>query len=285
MAQENRAEHTFWDRLLAIDRRIIYLVMAIGVTIPYLVPFDLPVRPTAPVKRLFDHIDNLPPGSHVVISADYDPGTKAELDPMVRALINHCFQKNIIPVGMSMGPPGVQMFQRQAEELAKIYGKEEGKDWVNLGFKPGGAFVVILGMGRDIQKVFPTDHRGVDITKLPAMRGVRNFDDIGVVVTISGAAWYATWVQFAQGRFGAHVAAGVTGVMAPDCYPYLQTGQLVGMIGGLKGAAEYEELVDRPWHGKIGMNSQSVAHFTIILFVIVGNIAVLASARARRRRQ
>jgi len=30
--------------------------------------------------------------------------------------------------------------------------------------------------------------------------------------------------------FGANVAAGVTAVMAADNYPYLQSGQLVGML-------------------------------------------------------
>jgi len=40
------------------------------------------------------------------------------------------------------------------------------------------------------------------------------------------------------------VAVGVTAVMAADLYPYLQSGQLVGMLAGLKGAAEYEKLVD-----------------------------------------
>jgi hypothetical protein len=40
------------------------------------------------------------------------------------------------------------------------------------------------------------------------------------------------------------VAVGVTAVMAADMYPYLQSGQLIGMLSGLKGAAEYEKLVD-----------------------------------------
>ena len=30
---------------------------------------------------------------------------------------------------------------------------------------------------------------------------------------------------------------GITAVMAPDFYPYLQAGQIVGMLNGLKGGA------------------------------------------------
>ena len=90
--------------------------------------------------------------------------------------------------------------------------------------------------------------------------------------------------------------------MAADEYPYLQTGQLTGMLAGLKGAAEYEKLVevfalkkrefsrellkdpeydnaitnpDIPYkfkQARIGMNAQSVAHIMIIVFILIGNI-------------
>ncbi|MGC9317013.1 MAG: hypothetical protein ACP5KN_03125 [Armatimonadota bacterium] len=74
--------------------------------------------------------------------------------------------------------------------------------------------------------------------------------------------------------------------MATDLYPYLQSHQLVGLINGLKGAAEYELLLglegeDAP--GMLGMSAQSIAHLLIIVLVIVGNIAYFASGRHRRR--
>jgi hypothetical protein len=52
------------------------------------------------------------------------------------------------------------------------------------------------------------------------------------------------WITYARPKYGLNVAVGVTAVMAADMYPYLQSGQLVGMLSGLKGAAEYEKLVD-----------------------------------------
>jgi hypothetical protein len=70
--------------------------------------------------------------------------------------------------------------------------------------------------------------------------------------------------------------------MAADFYTYLDTGKLSGLIGGLKGAAEYEKLVGEPGLGTAGMASQSWAHVAIILFVILGNIAHAARRRAAR---
>jgi hypothetical protein len=64
-------------------------------------------------------------------------------------------------------------------------------------------------------------------------------------------------------------------------YPFLQSKQLNGLLGGLKGAAEYEALVMKKAHAVSGMRPQSVVHVIIILFVIFGNVIYLTSRRAR----
>ena len=78
------------------------------------------------------------------------------------------------------------------------------------------------------------------------------------------------------------MAAGVTAVMATDLYPYWKSDQLVGVINGMKGAAEYEHLVGVTGWGILGMSSQSIAHLLIILFIIMGNIGYLAGRLHRR---
>ena len=45
--------------------------------------------------------------------------------------------------------------------------------------------------------------------------------------------------------------------MATDYYPYLQAGRIFGLMGGLKGAAEYEILAENPGPAVQGM---AVAH-------------------------
>ena len=69
-----------------------------------------------------------------------------------------------------------------------------------------------------------------------------------------------------------------------------ETGQFSGMMGGMKGAAEYEELVSREFQSigrkraTEGMGAQSAAHLLIIGFVILGNIAYFASKKRRDER-
>ena len=80
-------------------------------------------------------------------------------------------------------------------------------------------------------------------------------------------------VQQVQGRFHIRMIAGVTAVSAPEYYPYLQTGQLQGLLGGMAGAAEYEALVKHPALAMRGMDAQSLAHLFIAFLIILGNLA------------
>ena len=71
----------------------------------------------------------------------------------------------------------------------------------------------------------------------------------------------------------------MTGVMAADYYPYYQSGQIFGIIGGMKGAAEYEYLCKNPGTATEAMRVQVFAHAVIILFIIIGNLAYFLSKR------
>ena len=90
-------------------------------------------------------------------------------------------------------------------------------------------------------------------------------------------------VQQVQSRFHVILVAGCTAVSAPEYYPYYQSGQLVGLLGGLAGAAEYEKLVDVTGTATRGMDAQSLGHLAIILFIIIGNVLYFRSRRAGGR--
>jgi hypothetical protein len=69
--------------------------------------------------------------------------------------------------------------------------------------------------------------------------------------------------------------------MAPGYYPFLDSGQMQGMLVGAKGAAELEILVDRPAKASRIMNVQSWAHLLIILLIVIGNLGYIFT-RGRR---
>ena len=50
-----------------IDRRWIFIIIAVVVIIPLIVPIGLPIRATDTSKSVYDALENLPKGSNVLL--------------------------------------------------------------------------------------------------------------------------------------------------------------------------------------------------------------------------
>jgi len=271
-----------FEKMLAIDRRWIFLAIGIAVIVPFFFPLGLPVVVTPPVQHLYDAVDAIHPNdAPLLLSIDYAPATLPELEPMAMAILRHAFERNVHVVVMTLHPAGYGLAERAMNQAAEEMGKEYGKDYCFLGFQPGTS-AVILGMGVNIATVFPEDAYGTPLSEIPMMEGIRNYDDIPLVISLAGWSAAEAWVYYAYQPFGQAVGAGVTAVMATDFYPYLSSHQLVGLLGGMRGAAEYEVLIDRLDKGVQGMDSQSIIHIMIIILIVAGNIAYFGARRRKR---
>ncbi len=275
----------FLNYLLKIDRRIIYIVMGLLVMLPLIKPLGLGVNSGPRAKALFDTIDAIPAGKTVLIAVDFDPSSMPELYPMLTAVMRHAFAKNLKVLLCGLWVTGAGLADQAAQTIPKEYGKEYGKDVVYLGWK-AGVDAVILGMGENIKNVYPVDYYGKPLDSLPMMREVKQLRDIPIAFAISaGTPGYGDWLLYAQSRYGMKVGAGVTAVSAADAYPFLQSGQLTGLLAGMKGGAEYEVLVQKAGYSKAympavaAMDSQSLAHVVIMVLVIIGNIAYFATRK------
>lgn len=139
----------------------------------------------------------------------------------------------------------------------------------------------------DAKKTFPTDHNNVKTGKIDLLDDIRTLKDYPLVVVISaGTTGLQWWIMYAKERIGLTMGGGCTGDGAPQIFPFLHTGQLAGLIPGIKGAAEYETLLDadginEPEAGLRRMGSQTFGHMIIVLFVVVGNISYLLTRRKK----
>ena len=271
-------------RLRHLDRRWIFLCVGLLVVVPLLAGFHIaPVRPSLRSRGFYDAIERLPEGSTVLLAGDYDPGTIAENYPMHLAAARHLMSRNMKIVALELYPGGPPLADRVLHIAGGEYGKKEGIDYVNLGFKSGNE-VVMSQMGSSIPRTFPTDRRGVPIVQLPAMKGVENYQQIALLVSVSaGYPGTKEWVQQVVSRYHVPMVAGVTAVSAPEYYPYLQAGQLQGLLGGMAGAAEYEVLVSHPGIATRAMDAQSLAHVFIAFLILLGNLAPLPQRQAGKK--
>jgi len=272
----------FWQRLDQIDRRWVYLMVAIAVVIPFIVPASFPVTITPESRMLYNYVDELPDSSVVMLVFDYYPSTIAECEPMARAALHQLWDKDCKVITLSNIPlGGPTMAETVTREMAQEYGKVYGVDFVNLGYK-ANYVAVLQGMGQSIESIFPTDNSGTPLGQLPLMRGVRNYRDVAFIFEIADNATADYWVSIVNAQYGVPMGCGTTAVSAPRYYAYVSSGQFVGLLGGMRGAAEYELLVGHKGTAFRGMDAQSLVHLLIIALVIIGNLGYFLSGRKRR---
>ena len=281
------------DILTKIDRRVIYLILFAVVTLPIIFPSAKSIRVMPPVEKLYDAIDNIPEDKALIIDFDYDPQTLPEIEPMAFAILRHAFRKRIKILALSLYVQPLGLAQNAlisvSEEFNSVAVTREdsiiyGRDYVFLGWQPP-PLIPILGMGESIVNVYRTDYFGNQTDTLPLMKEVKNYADVGLLVSLSSGDPPKWWIEYAQNRFGLKVGAGITAVSASEFYPYLQTGQFSGLMVGMKGAAEYEEQVEKELNIKVrrkaseSMSSLTYAHLVIIAFILIGNTGYFISRR------
>jgi hypothetical protein len=272
----------FYERLMNLDRRWVYLVVGIAVIIPALMPFRVPVYVTPEVKAIYDFVESLKAEDILFLAIDYDPQAMAEVHPMAKAIMRQCFAKDVKLIISALSQNGPGMAEQLISEVGREFNKESGIDYCYLGYKPYPG-IVIQAMGIDFRTPFPTDYYGVSLDSLPMMQGLRNYDDVEAVIDISATSGTDYWIIYANGRFNVKLALGVTGVMTANYYPFLHSGQIFGLMGGLKGASEYEALSKWGDRATKMMSIQTTAHIVIVLFIVVGNIGYFMSRKKKKQ--
>jgi hypothetical protein len=241
-----------------MHRHFISILIALSVAVPLVIKIGLPNQVTTEVKNVYESIDQLDSGSVVMISFDFEASSLPEVKPMAVAILRHCFAKKLKVVGLALMAEGTAIGEQILRQTAEEYSAKYDSDYVFLGFRPQ-AQSAILGMGEEIERVFPRDYHDTPWEQIP-------------IVSVADGDLPVTWVDYAVSRYHVKFACAATAVMATSFYPFLSSGQMVGLLGGLKGAAEYEMLINKPGMGQKGMDAQSVCHLMIVLLVVWGNV-------------
>lgn len=235
------------------------------------------------VLGAYKTIDSVPPGKIVLLSNTWSAGTKAENEPQLQALMRHMFAKHIKFAILSWDPAGSEISWQSALDVQKDMHATYGKDWAHLGYKTGVAQVIAAGIGEDFQKVFSVDKQGTPISKIPSVNYVKDAKQIGAVVDVTSTGMMGIWIPYLTMPKHIPLIYCPTAVMAVSAYPYLDSGQLSGMMNGVMGAVQYETLIGR---GNVKTDASatswalSCAHIYIILLILVGNVGYILAKRA-----
>jgi hypothetical protein len=277
------------EALNRIDRRWIFALVFLSVAVPILTGVRFPEEPSPMATSVFAAMEQLPDGSPVLMAFDYDPGSQGELQPMASAFTRHAALKGHKLYFMSLWPQGGPMLQRAIDLLRREFPHYEyGRDYVNLGFRPGNEGVIKVVVS-NLRELFANDVYGRSLSDLPLTRGIKNVQNVALIANISaGDPGTKQWVQYASTPFNIPMVAGTTGVQAPMLYPYIPS-QLDGVLGGIKAAAEYEQLLIEAYpqladnknaqEGMRRMGPQLIAHALILALIVAGNVIFFGARR------
>jgi len=300
-----------------LDRRWVFLAMALAVAGPILVMGitrkTLPETPTDASRAVFQAVQSLPRGSTVLLSFDFDPGSAGELEPMGVSMARQCALRGHKMVFISLWPLGGQMIDQTIKKVlrADFPQLQDGVDYVNLGFQAGNEQVMRVVL-TDFKRAFPTTKSGRATADLPILSGIQRVGDFALLAEVSaGYPGSKEWVQYVVSASGGKLpmVSGCTGVQTPQLYPYFP-GQIRGLLGAIKGAAEYESLINT-WvldpanaaemasagadsgvsaaippkylEAQRRMGPQLGAHLLMVVLILLGNVVYLAQRRSQRR--
>ncbi len=276
-------EKSFLDKIERLDRRWVFLFIGLAVAFPLFFKFGIAPDVTPPVQAYHDAIESLPEGSMVLCSFDYDPGSRAELNPMAQATLRHLMKKKHKVVLLTLWATAPALIENNINLVCRDeYKAKYGEDYVYLGQKEGRE-AVMVEMGRSIRSTFPLDYFHTPIEQIPLMRNVENYSSFSLLINVSaGYPGTKEYVQYVQSRFSIKMVSGASAVSVPEYSAYFQSGQLSGLLTGISGAAEYEKLIHASGLATITMGGQTMGHLVIIFFILIGNVLYFVN-RGRRK--
>ena len=282
-------------KLGQLDRRFIFLLIGLSVLIPLIKPgwINIPIKTTSNSEIVFKELNSLREGDRVLVSFEYGASTKPEIHPMSVAVLQHLFSKGVKVYTVPLWPEGLMMAKYAMQEVVEsgLFNLTEHIDYVSFPYKAGGE-IIIRGIATDIRSIFTQDVNNTLIKDIPMMDSVYNVTDFDFVFDLSaGVPGNAEWVQFACDENNVPLSSGCTSIMVTDAIPYVESGQIRGILAGMPGAAEYEQMVFKylsnekdnkflnkdvsiiPGKATSRMSAQSIAHLLMVIFIIFGNIS------------
>jgi hypothetical protein len=265
-----------------IDRRIIFAMLFILMALPVLHPLGIPTVVSLETKKVFDLFEGLPAGSIVFFGSDAGGSGYPEVEPAMIVILKHLFKRplRIVIVAFDSTEGGVL-----AETvLTKVYkaGKKYGVDWVNLGYIAGEE-VAKAAFAADIHKTVSRDNFGTPLNMLPLMNEVRSIKDFAGAITIStGISATEGYLRQWAVPYKVKVMTAITAACIPTMYPHYQAGILYAMMGGMKGAGEYELLAKELGKGIASSDALSTSMVALVILVLLANVGYMLKPKMKR---
>jgi hypothetical protein len=273
------AKTDYLQKLQQIDSRYIYGLIGLVTIIFVLNPVILPLPTSKGTQMLYDFIENLPPGSVVVMSEEHTVGFWPECGPGAVAVWQHAFNRPLKLIFIAFIQDGAMMEHQALTTLVNTGDKKYGEDWVEIGFV-AGAETGVAAFAKDLTMP-KVDYYGNPLGSLPIFQQAKTAKDLALWVVTGSVGNYYVLGQV-NAVYGTPQATVTMAAQEAIYLPYLASGQFVGMLNSVRGGAEYENLLHNPGFGNQMMGTITVVTGAIFALVIFGNAITWLGKREKK---
>lgn len=261
-------------------------LLALAIAAPALLLFGAPHGTPAlwpGVDQAHTTIQALAPDTLVIVYWAYDPATADEINLAMRPVMEHLIERRVRLAVVSTLPGGPAMARRLIAQARTGAARPSALElaaetsWpVTYSYLPGGAAVLALAARDPLAALLEDPAHVLEATQHAVARPP------GLVVVAAAQAEDAQlWLEQVQPLERTPVIA-VTGAGAdPILRPYLDSGQLRGLVSGFDGGYSYQQLLEPftahnspPWLGA-QVVLQNWGHLALIVVIVLGNLAAL----------
>jgi hypothetical protein len=201
----------------------------------------------------------MPAGSKVLVAFDYDAAQAGELDRVASALLKSPALRNVQIEAASLNPQGSAVAQAVFANLPDL-------QYSNVGFTPGQANGVqaLLARSGDVKLI------------------------IELAASPDTVRWWVEQLKANKSRIP--LVVGSSAGAEPLTMPYLQSGQVSGLVSGFPGAVAYLNATgmmntysqDQIKDYQIPLEALTLANYVMVGLIIVGLIGALLRGAGRR---
>lgn len=297
------------QRLQSLPKNWLYAILFLFATIPLFLPISVPNEPIDASKDFYNNLMKLPNGSRILIASDWTNSTRGESGGQMDALLRIVMRKNIkFCIYSTADPQAPQVARDSIGRIAKEVREDGGpdyqqfRDYVVAGYFPNSEGTN-LAINNNIRTAFAgrkelNGGKPTDIMQSPVFQGVSSVADFKYLVLVATSSTNTVILERVKKT---PLLFMVTGVMVPENIVYYTSGQLKGLVGGVKGVYDLETLMEKgngedapPTPGTDKLKAKGLLKgtayyptlhfcmFLLIIAVVIGNVGMAMSRRGSR---
>ncbi len=231
------------QRILRWALSAMLIIILSGVVFGKTQIFPLPSQVPNETIAAIQAVEKIPANAPVLVVFDYEPATVGEMEASGASLLDHLLLLNHPRLALiSTSPTGAALAERFMATTLADRAYIRGTQYVDLGYLPGG-LAGVFDFSQNPTVSMPLGADSNQVWNSQVMQGVTHFSDFASVIVLTDSAEAGRiWIEqtaLARGKSSLIVVSSAQA--GPMILPYVDSGQVNGLISGLSGAAGVEQ--------------------------------------------